>query len=159
MLSQLISRKWGGVKTAIKVSLSLVSLLLVIYSLSCSEDSLTKSSVQDVQFFAYQVAGCNHNSLGKTAINDSCFSYSFTDTLKVDFCVLGNCCPDSNRFVTNYEINSDTLFITVSDTAANLCRCICNYTIHLDISGLQSDSYLFYCNYDALIEYKEQVSK
>lgn len=145
--------------TLSKLLLRLMLFLFVIYNLSCSEDSLTKSSSQEVKFVSYQVGGCNHNSLGKTADNDSCFAYSFTDTLKIDFCVLGNCCPDTNRFVTNYEINSDTLVVSVSDTAANLCHCICNYTIRLEIAGLENDRYLFYCNYDDLLEYKEQIRK
>lgn len=145
--------------TLSRVCLGLMFILLVIYTSSCSEDSLTKSSAQEIKFTSYQVAGCNHNYLEKRTNNDSCFSYSFMDTLKIDFCVFGNCCPDSNRFITNYEINSDTLFITVSDTAANLCHCICNYTIHMEFSGLREDKYLFYCNYDNFLKYEEQIRK
>ena len=131
----------------------------MIYGLSCSKDSPTRSLEKEASFVSYQIGGCNHNSLGKASFDDSCFVYSFDDTLKIDFCVVGNCCPDSNRFVADYKIKSDTLFVTVTDTSANLCHCNCNYTFHLEFSGLENDKYLFYCKYDELMEYKEQIAR
>ncbi|KAB2844520.1 MAG: hypothetical protein F9K45_04845 [Melioribacteraceae bacterium] len=114
---------------------------------------------KDVKFNSYQISGCNHNLFGKKSAVDSCFVYSFDDKLEIDFCVSGNCCPDSNRFVTNIKLSSDTLFVSVIDTAENLCRCICNYIIHAEISGLQKENYIFYCNYDNQIIYSEQIRK
>ena len=146
-------------KTLCKLCMGLVFLFLLIYTFSCSGEGTTESLGKEVQFVAYQVGNCNHNSLGKISANDSCFAYSFGETLKVDLCVSGNCCPDSNRFVTDYKISSDTLFVTVSDTAARLCRCMCNYTIHMEISGLQNNEYVFYCNHDNIIVYNEQIRK
>ena len=144
-------------KRIIKFSFNFFLLIsFIIYFISCSDDAPTKTT-EEINFIAYQIPGCNSSwVLGKVSFVDSCFMYSFNDTLKVDFCVPGNCCPDSNRFVTNYSINSDTIYVTVADTAANLCYCICNYIIHLEISGLPNDKYLFYCKYDDL-EYKEIV--
>ncbi|OGU35431.1 MAG: hypothetical protein A2068_07870 [Ignavibacteria bacterium GWB2_35_6b] len=132
---------------------------LLIFLFSCSEGDPIASLEKEVKFNSYQISGCNHNLFGKKSTADSCFVYSFDDKLEIDFCVPGNCCPDSNRFVTNYELNSDTLFLSVTDTAANLCRCMCNYIIHAEISGLHKDKYIFYCNIGGRIIYNEQIRK
>lgn len=147
-------------KMIIKTGTRLFLLFLAINVSSCSDDEPTKSDGKDIKFISYQAGGCNNEvSLAKKgSFNDSCFTYSFRDTLKIDFCVWGNCCPDSNRFDTNYKISSDTLYVTVKDTAANLCRCECNYIVHVEMTGLPNDKYLFYCNY-YLLEYKEFVIK
>jgi hypothetical protein len=144
-------------KLIIKLGFNFIFLFsFIFYLISCSDDAPTKTT-QEINFVSYQVPGCNPtSSLIKDSFIDSCFQYSFTDTLKVEFCVPGNCCPDSNRFVTNYSISSDTIFVTVTDTAAHLCHCICNYIIHLEISGLSNNEYLFYCNLQEL-EYNEIV--
>ncbi len=134
-------------------------IFLYLYFSSCSENSPTKTTDDTIKFLAHQIPGCNSLNLSRnTPTDSSCFSYSFNDTLKIDFCVPGNCCPDSNRFVTNYDIKSDTIFVSVADTAENLCNCICTYIIHLELIGLPGERYLFYCDYENLI-YREIVSK
>ena len=146
-------------KIFINISLSFFLLIFVIRISSCSGDSPTKTTEEKLEFVSYQIPGCNsYFSFEKVLPEDSCFSYSFKVTLKIDFCVWGNCCPDSGRFITNYDIKSDTLFVTVLDTAANLCDCICTYAIHIEISGLSNNRYLFYCKYDDL-EYSEIINK
>lgn len=134
-----------------------VSLLLFVFS--CSKGDPTASLQSEINFTSHQIPGCNNNLLSKVSAVDSCFTYIFRDKLEINFCVPGNCCPDSNRFVTNIKLSSDTLFISVSDTAENLCRCICNYTIHAEISGLSNKDFTFYCNYDDQIIYNEQIKK
>ncbi len=123
------------------------SLLMLI--LACSEDNVTKSTESELSFSYKQITGCNEstNQLAKSSYQDSCFTYSFNDKLKIDFCVYGNCCPDSQRFVVDYSIESDTIFVEVADTAENLCYCICSYAIHIEITGLERNRYLFYCNF------------
>ncbi len=144
-------------KTGIKFGSFFFIILLTLLNLSCNnEDSITPGE-NGISFKAYQLGGCINHHLAKYAVPDSCFSYSFNDTLKIDFCVMGNCCPDSNRFVTDYKINSDTIYVTVADTAENLCRCMCNYTIHLEMTGLTGNEYVFYCDYDSCIVYKEKI--
>lgn len=110
----------------------------------------------------YQVPGCGAG-LSKATPNDSCFSYQFEKTLCVDFCLTGNCCPDSNRFALAYEIKNDTLAVTVADTAAVLCRCVCTYTIRFELDNLPLDRYVFYCtrnDYDSrLVHYCEVVQR
>jgi hypothetical protein len=133
-------------------------LLWSILFLSCSNDTSTNSSKDGINFISYQVGGCNGSSSLEKVVRDSCFSYSFYDTLKIDFCVSGNCCPDTNRFVTTYKLNSDTINVTVVDTAGHLCKCICNYKIHIELSGLTNNQYFFYCSYDGL-EYKKTLIK
>jgi hypothetical protein len=114
---------------------------------------------KDIGFIFYQVQGCKHGlNFGKEVGEKTCFKFSFKDTLKVDFCVYGNCCPDSNRFMSNFNIRSDTIFVTVLDTAAHLCRCICEYINHVEITGLEKEKYVFYSIYDTLI-YNEIVIK
>ncbi len=137
---------------------------ILFFSYSCSEDNPTKSKEKEIIFSAKQIKGCN-NSLSKISEYDSCFTYNFEDTLKIDFCVFGNCCPDSNRFVTNYEIKNDTVFLNVADTAENNCKCMCNYIIHMELSNLSNNNYLFYCdfpsNYSYIksLAYREEVIK
>lgn len=136
-------------------------ILLVAFSLiSCSDTAPTKSNDNGIQFIAYQKTGCtSHIDFGKsTVFTDSCFIYSFIDTLSIEFCVPGNCCPDSNRFVTSYNIIADTIQVSVADTAENLCRCICNYIIHLDITGLPLNRYIFSCKYQN-VGYNEILTK
>lgn len=146
-----------------KKILKIISLMLIIFVLfyvfSCTTDNSTEPEDDTITFNSYQVGGCNGSSLSKIAENDSCFLYSFDDTLKVDFCVIANCCPDSQRFVADYNIKSDTIFVSVADTAAKLCRCVCNYTIHLDFNGLSEKQYVFYCNYYDQIVYNENIVK
>jgi len=146
-------------KYILKISSFLLVLLLLLYLFSCTTDNSTNPEDGTITFSAYQVGGCNSTPLAKIAVNDSCFSYSFNDTLKVNFCVTANCCPDSQRFVAEYHIKSDTIFIEVADTAARLCRCVCNYTVHLDLVGLSNNQYFFNCNYDNRVVYNEIVNK
>lgn len=131
--------------------------LIVLYSLSCS--NTTEPENKDKNFIAYQIPKCNRNTaLGKVSAIDSCFNYSFNDTLSINFCVTGNCCPDKDRFTTTYKIKSDTIFVYVKDIAENDCRCMCNYTIHLEFYNLEQDKYIFCSNYGN-INYKESVEK
>ncbi len=132
-------------------------LLIPFLLIFCSEKNITETGDEEVVFSSHQISGCNKSGLRKTDNTDSCFAYSFNDTLKLDFCVTGNCCPDSQRFLTDYKINSDTILVSVLDTAAHLCRCFCNYTIHVELSNLSKAKYLFLCDYEKL-KYRESVN-
>ena len=144
-------------KKILKLTPFLIIPLLITLSISCSEKNIIETGDVDVVFSSHQISGCNSSGLRKTTNEDSCFAYSFNDTLKLDFCVTGNCCPDSQRFLTDYKINSDTILVSVSDTAAHLCRCFCNYTIHVELSNLSKAKYLFVCDYEKL-KYRESVN-
>ncbi len=133
-----------------------IVFIIVLYILSCSEKKEPQKA--EGNFVSYQIPGCNKHTLSITADTDSCFSYNFDTTLKIDFCVTGNCCPDKNRFASSYKINSDTIFVTVKDIEENNCLCMCNYTIHLELKNLENDNYAFYCNYNNL-KYRELVKK
>lgn len=127
------------------MKLNLSSLLLMLFSitilfLTC-ESPITESSGDGR---IYQIRGCN-KSFSRQPENDSCFTYSFGKTLNIDFCVQGNCCPDSNRFYFKSGVFKDTITIVFADTADNLCRCICNYTIHGEFDNLIKDFYLVKC--------------
>lgn len=115
-------------------------LSLIMLFLRC-ESSLTESGKAGN---LYQITGCKSH-LQKSSVQDSCFNYSFGETLKLDFCASGNCCPDSNRFVITSKIYSDSIIITYKDTAANLCRCICNYYIHAEFENLSNNRYVIKC--------------
>ncbi len=141
-------------KTYLKVSSFMLILSVLFYVFSCTTDNSTEPENETITFNAFQVGGCNSSSLAKIAVNDSCFSYSFNDTLKIDFCVTANCCPDSQRFTADYNIKADTISVSVADTSARL-----NYTIHLDLVGLSNNQYLFSCNYDDRIVYNESINK
>jgi hypothetical protein len=146
-------------KNYLKISSLILIPFVLLYVFSCTTGNSTEPENETITFNAYQDGGCNSSPLAKTAVNDSCFSYSFNDTLKIDFCVTANCCPDSQRFVTDFNIKSDTIFVSVADTAARLCHCVCNYTIHLDFVSLSKSQYFFYCNYDDRIVYNESINK
>ncbi len=151
-------------KKYINISLMYAALLLSIYIISCSENSPTENTEKQVEFSSHQISGCNNGGLLKANANDSCFIYNFNDTLKVDFCLWGNCCPDSQRFVADYKISSDTIFIAVQDTEIHGCSCKCNYTIHVEFSGLSENKYLFYLDYPGMyqndsLKYREFVVK
>ena len=134
-------------------------MLVLLYAISCTTENSTEPESEIITFNAYQDGGCNYTTLAKTTLNDSCFSYSFEDTLKIDFCVIANCYPDSSRFVIDYDIHLDTIFVSVADTAESICHCICNYTIHLDLVGLSQSQYFFSCDYNDTTAYNEQIIK
>jgi hypothetical protein len=111
---------------------------------------------------AFQVPGCGSDFL-RVTVNDSCFSYQFHDALVVEFCMSANCCPDSNRFSFRHMVSHDTILVTVSDTAAHLCHCICNYVLHMEFRDLPGDNYVFFCTRedysDRLVFYSERVHR
>jgi hypothetical protein len=93
-----------------------------------------------------QMPGCKSGQLGKSSLSaDSCFTYQFHDALDVYFCATANCCPDTNRFLIKHEIQSDTILVTIADTAAHLCRCNCSYMLHAEFLNLRGDQYVFVC--------------
>lgn len=138
--------------------LFMAMVALSILFLSC------KSSTEPVPpiFIARQVSGCN-GSPGGLVAGDSCFSYQFHDALILDFCVTGNCCPDSNRFSFTHTVSRDTILVVVRDTAANLCRCTCSYLLRAELRNLDRDEYLVLCasedDTSRFILYSERVRR
>ena len=134
--------------------------VLVLLTFSCRDKSSNPGDEQpQVTGIMYQVPGCQRNLFKKTSSVDTCFSYSFTDSLKIDFCVSANCCPDRERFSLNYKIETDTIFIAAKDTAADLCDCICPYIIHAEFSNLPLGRYIVCCNYNNKLIYERVVKK
>ncbi|MDZ7304709.1 MAG: hypothetical protein ONB44_21485 [candidate division KSB1 bacterium] len=128
--------------------------------LSCAKQPTdSENEERPVRAELRQIPGCSGHGLTKAAFADSCFSYKFTQDLVVDFCVSANCCPDSNRFQFAYEVRHDTIAVAVADTAANLCRCICDYVIHAEFSDLPRDRYMFLCYYQNKLRYNEIVKR
>ena len=109
--------------------------------LICCKDEI---SSPEVEASIYQKGKCIGSGLAKS-VADSCFNYSFSQKLSLEFCVTGNCCPDSARFITNYEIAHDTIKIFVKDIEQNLCRCVCKYLIHAEFSYLNLSSMVVNC--------------
>jgi len=120
---------------------AMFTLPLLILSCNISTEPADSTMV------ALQVGGCQHG-LGKSISGDSCFTYQYHDALILDFCASGNCCPDSNRFSFTHRVSQDTIVVTVSDTAAHLCRCICTYLLHVEIYNLDRDEYILLCARD-----------
>lgn len=109
--------------------------------------------------FMFQAEGCRAQSGLKWAAS-ACFSYRFDDIFIVDFCAEGNCCPNSNRFKFASEIRTDTIFVTVADTAANECRCVCTYMLRAGFRDLELDSYVFICRReDESLLYSERLQR
>ena len=123
---------------------SLFVLALIPIALGCSDKSTGPDASTGL---IIEIPGCRQTYPNKIVPSvDSCFSYQFHDQLTVDFCIQGNCCPDSDRFSIDHAIKMDTITVTVADTAANLCRCLCRHWIHSEFSGLALDSYTFVVN-------------
>jgi hypothetical protein len=122
-----------------RISLRLIAVFAVILS-TCHKSTEPGSP----GVVAYQVPGCA-SQLGKRVLSDSCFSYQFRDALLVDFCASANCCPDSNRFSITHRVSTDSIIVTIADTAAQLCRCNCPYVLHVEFHDLPKDSYLLVC--------------
>ena len=121
-------------------NLLLISVIASLIFLSCKNELVSSA----VEVNIYQKGKCMGSGLSKLT-SDSCFSYSFKENLVIDFCVTGNCCPDSNRFITSNNISNDTIKIFIKDVAPNLCRCTCKYLIHGEFSNLTSKELVINC--------------
>ena len=143
-----------------KVLISLIALFLISCILFCNN-----TPQPDKKHTIYQIPGCNDDISKEAGVLEEYFSYSFDETtLSIDFSVIGNCCPDSNRFDLSYNLQDNSITIFVEDTAANLCKCDCNYLIHADFYELDQYKYVVTCirKYNAgkdSILYKETVYK
>lgn len=117
---------------------------IVLLCFSCREKSANPGPEGPVSF-SYQSGKCLGHDLPKSAVSDSSFNYSFSDKLVIDFSVTANCCPDSNRFTVSSFPGPDTIVVAVIDTAQNLCKCLCPYTIHAEFGNLTNDHYVICC--------------
>lgn len=107
--------------------------------------------------YVQQMPGCLANTkMTQSVLSDTCFSYSFDDTLVMNFCFTGNCCPDTNRFTGSVVVAGNTINIAVIDTAEQLCRCICPYLVKFQISELNMSEYTVICS-DGNLNYSEKV--
>lgn len=106
-------------------------------------------SPENVQSSVVQIPGCKSAQFATASLSsDSCLTYQFQEALVIDFCATGNCCPDSNRFAIRHEVKGDTIAVTIADTAASLCRCMCKYILHAEFHNLPGDQYVFLCERD-----------
>ena len=122
-----------------------LTLAMTLWAAGCIESTEPSASPVSV----IQVPGCIGGApaieaAGRVAA-DTCFDYRFGETLIVEFCARANCCPDSNRFSVRHRISSDTIYVTLADTAAPLCRCACSYRLVMAFEDLPGRSYLFFC--------------
>jgi hypothetical protein len=108
------------------------------------------------QIVSSQATGCLKKA------QDSSFSYIFDNILSVDFQISANCCPDSNRFIFEHNILSDTIRLYVTDIEETLCHCTCNYGLNTMFTELPLDRYqlIIYARYkesDYQVMYSEKV--
>jgi hypothetical protein len=131
-------------------------LTCLILSLQACSESTTKPKTESL---VYQVGRCQGKAGTEALSEDSCFAATFTQNLLIDFCLVANCCPDTNRFALNTSITSDTILITAADTAASLCKCHCDYTVRAEFHNLPLSQYLVLCSYKDSIIYREIVTR
>lgn len=131
-------------------------LVCLIFSLLACSESTTKPKTDSL---VYQVGRCQHGALTKPVGGDSCFAVTFAQDLRVDLCLVANCCPDTNRFALSTQIKKDTILIVAADTAANLCHCLCTYTVRAEFSNPPLSQYLVLCSYRDSIIHREIVTK
>lgn len=125
-----------------------VSLVAMAAGLGVAGD--TPAAEDDSLSFAYSSGKCMRGRglerRGDAAetfrVPESVLRWQFGDLLELEFMVWGNCCPDSERFVVASHLCGDTLAITVADTAASLCRCVCPYVISATCEDVPSDRYV-----------------
>ena len=134
-----------------------LGFIILFFAIFTSCGQLTSVKEEEPNFQTYQIPGCIPDLTRNSPAFDPCFTYSFKDTLKVDLYLSSNCCPDSGRFAYSYLLSEDTIKLSVVDIAAHLCRCICNYRVHSDISGLEQDKYIFECIYYDSVYYRQIV--
>ena len=119
---------------------ALSMFILALFQTGCSKSVAPET----LQGSVVQLPGCKSAQLGKAgSFDDSCLTIQFQQSLLVDFCASGNCCPDSNRFSIRQDVRGDTIVVTIADTARALCRCTCNYFLHAEFADLPSDHYVF----------------
>lgn len=120
-----------------------VSAFVLLLCVSCKERPTGPFAFPEASFSS-QYSKCL-GGLAKGSVLDSVFTYSFVDTLLIDFSVIANCCPDSNRFDVSSTVASDTIVISVADTARALCLCVCPYMIEARFANLVADHYVVRC--------------
>ena len=118
--------------------------LVILLCLSCKDTSADLAERSPFAF-SFQSSKCMNTLSVASSNSDSLFLYSFTDTLVIDFSVVANCCPDSDRFSVAAIPGTDTIVVAVSDTAQSLCNCICPYMIHAEFANLPNDHYVVVC--------------
>jgi len=139
---------------------SLTFLVIVISMLvfigNCSNDTVAPKPTVVLQ----QVSGCHYNqALAPPNPEDSCFSWQYSSYLSVAFCVVGNCCPDHDRFSLAYSIDNDSISIAVADTAAELCQCTCPFLIRAEFHDLPLNQYAVVCFFLDSPIYRQVVTK
>ncbi len=127
-----------------EVGILLISALLAVAGVNCAK-SPSGPGVSRIQVSFRQVGGCISKVSSTSQVGDSSFAYEFNDTLHVSFMLSGNCCPDSDRFAMSYDVRSDSLFVTATDTAARMCLCTCSYILQAKFANLPLDRYTFVC--------------
>lgn len=143
-----------------KTELLIISLSFLFTAACERQTTPPMQNNANVKADLVQLDGCQRGNLSKRSEEDSCFVWSFKGhDLTVNFCVTANCCPDSDRFMLDYNIEDNLIQVTVIDTAGNLCRCICPYLIHTEFTELPLDEYIYKVDYNNQIIYNRQVSR
>lgn len=134
--------------------LKIVGFLFSLFFIYSCSNSTSPNSNLNSSF--KQIPGCNNQMLFKT-FADSNFTYTFDTYADISFSLPANCCPENNRFDQITLLNDNTITITVIDTAAQLCRCICNYELNIKVMELIENHYTFICVYGDSIIYNEKI--
>ena len=124
-----------------KISILLFSLII---PQSCKDKSINPESILEPTFTS-QVSGCVLRGLAKGTDLDSMFTYTFDQSLSIDFSMWANCCTDSESFIVHSAIHTDTILITVVDSSQNFCDCICPYIVHVEAKDVPLDRYIVRC--------------
>jgi hypothetical protein len=73
---------------------------------------------------------------------DGTLRWAFDGTLRLEFRVRANCCPNSDRFRVAVSCRAETLMVAVADTAPGLCLCDCPYVLTVQCPTLAASSYI-----------------
>jgi hypothetical protein len=142
-----------------KSRLTVPVVVAALFVLSGCSDQGAEPEEGTLQYTLQQIPGCGKTGSAKVSASDSCFTYTFDADLDISWCVPANCCPDSQRFALSCTVLHDTINVAVRDTAQNLCRCMCSYTIHARYADLPLDHYLVHVQYGDNILYREVIHR
>jgi hypothetical protein len=130
----------------ITANLSLLIILSATLFWSCDDNSSKNNGLKPLLNFIGH-SPCKYEK--STSVSDitpdslSCVNYSYnvsTGKLSITHINAGfNCCPD--EIYCTFIVEADTLIITERETSA-LCDCNCLFDLELEISDVQSASYI-----------------
>ena len=131
-----------------KIQISAIVCILLI-TLGCSKENSAPTINSNISYLNAKLGGCNNKSteniIQDVDKNDTVIISLSNDTLHILAGLNYVCCAP---FITDCEIQQDSIFINIIDTCSNpysscYCRCSCFYTFDFMYSGISKKKYFW----------------